>query len=75
MSVEELVVLARHLRDGLVLVTPSSPWTNGECWETKEHLGKHELISLPAYTCSTSYQTICPAARICPGTKTNMLKL
>lgn len=34
-SVEGLVVLASYLRDGLVLLTPSSPWTNGEWLETQ----------------------------------------
>lgn len=47
----------------------------GNAEKHKEHLGKHELISPPAGKSSTSYQAIGPAARICPGTKTNVLKL
>lgn len=38
---EELVVLVSGMV--LVLLTPSSPWTNGECWETPEHLGDLNL--------------------------------
>lgn len=57
----------------LVVLTPSSPWTNAG--KHKEHLGGQELIFPPACKCSTSYQTICPEARLCPGTKTNVHKL
>lgn len=74
MSVEGLVVLARHLRDGFGSFDPFESWINGECWDTRSTWG-HELISPPACKCSTSYQTICPAASFHPGTKTNVLKM
>lgn len=40
---EELAVLVSGMV--LLLLTPSSPWTNGERWETPEYLGEPELIS------------------------------
>lgn len=76
MSVEGLVVLARHLRDGF---GSFDPFKSLDKWEILgiqgTFRGKLELISPPAYKCSSSYHTICPEARICPGTKTHVLKL
>lgn len=76
MSVQGLVVLARHLRDGFGSFDPSSPWTSGKCWETQGAFGGNmSLFPPPACKCPSSYQTLCPEAGICPGTKTSVLKL
>lgn len=59
----------------LVLLTLQVPGQVGNGGKHKDHLGEHELISPPACKCPNSYQTICPKARICPGTKNSVLKL
>lgn len=77
LSEEGLVVLARHLRGGFGAFDPFKSLDRwGMLGNTRSTGGGggHELISPPACKCSTSYQTICPAARICPGTETNVLK-
>lgn len=75
MSVEGLVVLARHLRDGFGSFDSFKSLDKwGKLGNTRSTWGTQACSPL-ACKCSTSYQTICPAARICPGTKTNVLKL
>lgn len=56
----------------LVLLTLQVPGQVGNAGKHKELLGEHELISPPACKCPSSK---CPEARICPGTKTSVLKL
>lgn len=59
----------------LVFLTLQVPGQVENAGKHKEYLGEHELISPPACKCPSSYQTICPEARICPGTKSSVLKL
>lgn len=59
----------------LVLLTFRVPGQVGNAGKHKEHLGEHELISPPACKCPSSYQTVCPEARICSVTKTSVFKL
>lgn len=53
----------------LVLLTLRVPGQVGNAGKHKEHLGEHDLISPPACKCPSSYQTVCPEARICSVTK------
>lgn len=70
----QLVVLARHLRGGFSSFDPFKSLDRwGMLGNTRGIWGK--LTSPAAHRCFTSYQAICPEARICPGTRTTALKL